>query len=105
MPEPDSPDSLTHEFKHISRFLPRTYQGSTTPRHTATPTPFSTPVNDAFIVAATTVVLIATPAALYFLVSQKFLCSLAALVTALTAALAPKLYADFIQPRSNQSSG
>jgi hypothetical protein len=43
-------------------------------------------------------VLIATPAALYFLVSEKLLYSLAALVTALAAAFGPKIYADFIQP-------
>jgi hypothetical protein len=49
-------------------------------------------------------VLVATPAALYFLVSEKLLCSLAALVTALGTAFGPKVYADFIQPRRSAPS-
>jgi hypothetical protein len=100
----DSPNSRTHEFKHISRFLPRTYQGSQTPRHTPTPAPLSASINNAFIVAATTVVLVATPAALYFLVSENLLSSLAALVTALASAFGPKIYADFIQRKAASSA-
>jgi hypothetical protein len=98
MPEPDSPDSPTHEFKHISDIIRQRYPEA------ETPAPVSTPVNDVFIVAATTVVLIATPAAIYLLVSERLLCSLAALITALGAAFGPKIYADFIKTKAAPSA-
>ena len=61
-------------------------------------------LNDTAIVFATIIVLVATPAALYFLVSEKLLSSLAALMTALGAAFGPKIYADFIQPKASPAA-
>jgi hypothetical protein len=97
MPQNDRPDSPTHGLEHISHIIRQKYPASPKPR--AKELPPSPVPNDAGLIVATTIVLIAAPAALYFLVSEKFLCSLAALVTALAAAFGPKVHADFIQPR------
>jgi hypothetical protein len=100
MSEPDSPDSPTHQLEHISRIIRQRYPESHPARETETPALVSTPVNDVFIAAATTIVLIATPTSIYLLANERLPCSLAAFVTALAAAFAPKIYADFIQPRA-----
>jgi hypothetical protein len=100
MPEDDSHDaSVPHKLEHISRIIRQKYPAGYVPCDTERGTAVPASVSNTAIVAATTIVLIATPAALYFLVSEKLLCSLAALVTALGAAFGPKIYADFIQPR------
>ena len=57
-------------------------------------------LNDMAIVLATIIVLVATPAAIYFLANDKPFYGLAAIVTALGAAFGPKIYADFIQPKA-----
>jgi hypothetical protein len=58
------------------------------------------PLNDAAIGLAIIIVLVATPAAIYFLANIQLVPAAAALAIALTAAFGPRIYADFIQPRS-----
>jgi hypothetical protein len=98
MHEKDSPDCPTHKFEHISRFLPRSHPDTQSSRDAQFPP--SSVASCATIIVATVIVLAAAPAALYFLVSEKFLYGFAALVTALGAAFGPKIYANFIQPKA-----
>jgi hypothetical protein len=53
------------------------------------------------IVVACIIVLVATPAAIYFLTNIQLLPAVTALAVALAAAFGPKIYADFIQPKTN----
>ena len=102
MGELHSANSLTAAgFEHIGRVIRQKYPESEWTTQRAQRRPRTHPaLNDTAIVFATIIVLVATPAALYFLVSEKLLSSLAALMTALGAAFGPKIYADFIQPKA-----
>ena len=96
MGERDSGNSLaTHGFQHIGQVIRHKY-----PESDGANEPVERRLFDIAIVLATTIVLVATPAAIFLLVNDKPLYGLAALVTALGAAFGPKIYADFIQPKA-----
>jgi hypothetical protein len=93
-----------HGFQHIGQVIREKYPEIDRAKKPPEPQPrMYPPLNDTAIAVATTIVLIATPATIYFVANFQALYGLAALVTALAAAFGPKIYADFIQ--SKASSG
>ena len=83
-----------HEFQHISQVIRQKY-----PRSPELLARRRWILNYSIAVACITVV-VATPAAIYFLANIQLLPAAATLAIALTAAFGPKIYIDFIQPRS-----
>ncbi len=103
MPENDSRNSNSptpHKLEHISRIIrqqyPELHQANETLQRRQR-------MLNQSIVIATCIVLVATPAAIHLFASEKLLAGLAALVSALGAAFAPKIYVDFIQPNRSQA--
>jgi hypothetical protein len=97
MPEDSQEPHTHHGLEHISKVIRQKYPEAATRERSKRER--RARILNRCIMLACIIVLVATPAAIYFIANDKPLFGLAALVTALGASFGPKLYTDFIQAR------